>query len=185
MNNMSKSPNKGFSNLVFLAPFLFPIIGFFIGLGASHGLNYLEMVPRWRSLPPPPSQPIELVEVSPGCLFIESFDSNHYYFCDHGSRNDDWVSTDKVEQYPDSSCWEGVFPDPPTDVVQVVEYCAHKEYIDNIQFALFDSGTIKMRRINPSIWGSLCRNVLLIIMSSVLGLISGIVLLRHYEKDNL
>jgi len=181
----NESSNKGFSDLVFLAPLLFPIIGFLIGIGASYGLNYLESIPRWRSLPPPPSEAIELVDLTSRCLFIKSFDANHYFFCDYGSRSDTWVIIDEVEQYPDphSSCHEGVFPDLPTDVVQFVEYCAHKEYIDNTQFALFDNGIIKMRRINPSIWGSLFRNLLVILMSSVLGLITGIVLLRHYEKN--
>ena len=176
MNDDSMSNSNGRFFLALVAPILFPLIGIFIGVGFNHGLFVLGNNPRWRRIPDPPSPPIELVDAAPGCVYIQSADENNYFFCENnGNENVSWEIFDEVElngaRIP---CSKTMFPDPPGDALQIVEFCLGKEYIDNTQFALFEDGSIKFRRIQGNGWGSLYRGLIIILVGGILGLISGI-----------
>ena len=175
MNDRRLTPPNGRFGLALIAIFLFPVIGFFIGVGVNYGLFVLGNNPRWRRIPAPPSPPLVLVYSEPGCVYIKSVDENNYFFCDnYGTENDTWDSYDEVEfNVPEIPCPDA-FPDSPDDALQVVEFCLATENVDNTQFALFNDGSIKIRRSQGTGWGSLYRGVLLSLGGGVLGVFAGI-----------
>ena len=184
MNDDNVSNSNGRFALALIAPFLFPLIGIFIGVGVNYGVFLLGKNPRWRTIPAPPSPPLELILAAPGCVSIKSADENNYFFCDNsGTENDSWEKYDEVEQYGAEIQCPDTFPDSPDDALQIIEFCLGKEYIDNTQFALFNDGSIKIRRIQGTGMGSLYRGLLLSLSGGFLGLIIGIGLFIYRQKQ--
>jgi hypothetical protein len=170
MNDQGSNTTNGTCSLVLIAFFLFPVIGFFVGVGINYGLFVLENNPSWERIPTPPSPPLEVVYAEPGCVYINAVDENNYFFCDkYGTENDSWQSYDEIEHHEAEIPCPDTFPDYPDDALQTIEFCLGKEYIDNTQFALFNDGSIKIRRIQGDPWGSLYRGVFLSLGGGVLG----------------
>lgn len=184
MNDQRLNPTNGSCPLVLITFFLFPVIGFFLGLGVNYGLFVIGKNPWWRRIPPPPSPAIELISAGPGCVYIKSVDNKNYFFCEStGTESDTWENFEEVESNVPGQPCPNTFPDSPDDALQVVEFCLAKEYIDNTQFALFDDGSIKIRRVQGSGWGSLYRGILLSLGGCLLGLITGVGY-YSYRKSN-
>ena len=176
MNDHRLAPSKDCFGLALIAFFLFPLIGFLIGVGVHNGSIILENNPRWKSIPAAPSPPLELVYAAPGCVYITSVDENNYFFCDkYGTGNESWQRYDEIEHhYAEIPCPE-YFPDYPyDDALQTIEFCLGKEYIDNTKFALLNDRSIKMRRIHGTGLGSFYQGVLLSLGGGVLGLLVGV-----------
>ena len=65
----------------------------------------------------------------------------------YGTENDTWENFKEVESnVPEIPCPDNIPDSPDDDVLQVVEFCLASENIDNTQFALFNDGSIKLRR---------------------------------------
>jgi len=161
--------------LAFIVIFLFPVIGFFVGIGVNYGLFALGNNPRWRRIPAPPSPALDFVYTAPGCVYIKSVDENNYYFCEnYKGEQGSWRIFDHIEEIGAEMPCPDTFPDSPYDALQVVEFCLATENIDNTQFALFNDGSIKIRRSQGTGWGSLYRGVLLSLGGGVLGLFVGV-----------
>jgi hypothetical protein len=173
MNDHGLNTTNGTCALALIAFFLFPVIGFFIGVGVNYGLFVIGNNPRWKKIPAPPSPALELVYAAPGCVYIESVDENSYFFCDkYNTDKESWQRYDEIEHnYAEISCPDN-FSSSPDDALQTIEFCLGKEYIDNTQFALLNDGSIKIRRSQGG-WGSLYRGVLLSLGGGLLGLITG------------
>jgi len=175
MNDHGLTPSNGRFGLALIASFLFPLICFFIGIGVNYGLFVLVNNPRWRRIPAPPSPPLSLVYAAPGCVYIKSVDENNYFFCDnYGTENASWERFDEIEHNEAEIPCPDTFPDSPDDALQLIEFCLGKEYISHTQFALFNDGSIKIRRNQGDTWGSLYRGVLLSLGGGLLGVIAGI-----------
>lgn len=175
MNDKGFNSTNGSWTLFLIAVFLFPMIGFFLGLGINYGLFVLGKNPRWRRIPAPPSPAVELMSAAPGCVYIKSADDNNYVYCDNTStENDTWEYFKEVESNVPGQPCPNTFTDSPDDVLQVVEFCLASENIDNTQFALFNDGSIKIRRSQGTGWGSLYRGIFLSLGGGLLALIVGV-----------
>ncbi len=130
----------------------------------------LEIIPDGKEYLLPPLPPLTLVYAEPGCVYVKSVDENNYFFCDnYGTENDSWKRFDEIEQNEAEIPCPDTFHDSPDGALQLIEFCLGAEYIDYTQFALFNDGSIKIRRNQGDPWGSLYRGVLLSLGGGVLG----------------